>query len=430
LPATPENVRRAITVIESQRGGGGTELLPALKKALSLPGAEGFSRSVVIATDGYVSVEKEAFDLIRDNLGSANMFTFGIGSSVNRYIIEGMARVGMGEPFVITRPEEAPEKAEKFRKLIQAPVLTNVSVNFGQFHAYDVEPPTIPDVLAERPVIVFGKWRGRPQRSIRIEGVTGNHRFTSNVPVGNIKPLNSNEALRYLWARHRIALLSDYNALSPNHEHVKEITNLGLTYNLLTAYTSFVAIDTQIRLKDGQATTVKQPLPLPQGVSDLAVGGNRFAQKTLSFHAPAARWKGPAVGLKDEALEYKHARADSEAASPESALEKIQVELEKITVTEGLSKKAVQRLLEKHIRSIKLCYKESLKKDPNLKGRIRLKLFIDAAGGVIRVNAVKNELKNKALEQCVIQKMTKLAFPAPAGGKKVTVTVTFNLDYL
>ena len=83
---------------------GGTRLLPALKKALSLQGTEGYSRNVVIVTDGYVSVEKEAFDLIRNNLGNANMFAFGIGSSVNRHLIEGMARVGMGEPFIITRP--------------------------------------------------------------------------------------------------------------------------------------------------------------------------------------------------------------------------------------------------------------------------------------------------------------------------------------
>ncbi len=92
LPATQENIRRAIDVIDRQRGGGGTALLPALKRALSMPGTEGFSRNIVIATDGYVSVEEAAFDLIRNRLGDANMFTFGIGSSVNRHLIEGMAR--------------------------------------------------------------------------------------------------------------------------------------------------------------------------------------------------------------------------------------------------------------------------------------------------------------------------------------------------
>jgi Ca-activated chloride channel family protein len=107
LPATENNIKKAIHLIERERGGGGTELLPALKRALALPRSEGISRTVIIATDGYVHVEKEAFDLIRNNLGKANMFPFGIGSSVNRFLIEGMARAGMGESFVITRPEDA-----------------------------------------------------------------------------------------------------------------------------------------------------------------------------------------------------------------------------------------------------------------------------------------------------------------------------------
>jgi hypothetical protein len=177
LLATPQNITHAVNIIDRQRGGGGTRLLPALKRALCLPKTQGFSRSIVIATDGYVSVEEQAFDLIRNNLGRANMFTFGIGSSVNRHLIEGMARVGMGEPFVITKLEQASEKANRFRKLIESPVLTEIKVDFGRFKAFDVEPPSIPDVLADRPVIVFGKWRGRPLGIISIQGLTGETRL-------------------------------------------------------------------------------------------------------------------------------------------------------------------------------------------------------------------------------------------------------------
>jgi len=130
LPATPENIQRAIYLIERQKGGGGTELLPALNRALKIKKMENYSRTIVIATDGYVTVEEEVFDLIRQNLGHANMFAFGIGASVNRHIIEGMARVGMGEPFIITKPAEAAAKAERFRAMIQSPVLTQVKVKF------------------------------------------------------------------------------------------------------------------------------------------------------------------------------------------------------------------------------------------------------------------------------------------------------------
>ena len=274
LPATPDNIQKAIYVIERQQGGGGTELLPALKRALSLKKEDGFARSIVIATDGYVTVEEEVFDLIRNNLGNANMFAFGIGTSVNRHIIEGMAHVGMGEPFIIAKTDAAQAQAERFRKMIQSPVLTQVKVSFNGFNAYDVEPVSIPDVLAERPVLVFGKWRGNPQGSIKLSGITGDGKYSETIKVENYKPSKDNTALKYLWARHRITILSDYNKLRNDDKRVKEVTELGLDYNLLTAYTSFVAVDNEVRNVDGKWTTVKQPLPLPEGVSDYAVGGH------------------------------------------------------------------------------------------------------------------------------------------------------------
>lgn len=69
---------------------------------------------IVIATDGYVDVERDAFTLIREHLDDANVFTFGIGSSVNRHLIEGMARVGEGTPFVVLKPDEARGAAARF----------------------------------------------------------------------------------------------------------------------------------------------------------------------------------------------------------------------------------------------------------------------------------------------------------------------------
>ena len=90
-------------LLEQQRGNGGTELLPAIKQAMGLPREPDFSRSIVLVTDGYISGEKGVFDYIRDNLDQCNVFAFGIGSAVNRYLIEGVAKAGMGEPFIVTR---------------------------------------------------------------------------------------------------------------------------------------------------------------------------------------------------------------------------------------------------------------------------------------------------------------------------------------
>ena len=418
LPATSENIHHAINLIERQRGGGGTELLPALKRALSLPRSEGDSRSVVIVTDGYIMVEEETFDLIRKNLGDANMFTFGIGSSVNRHLLEGMARVGMGEPFVIGKPEETREKATEFRKMIESPVLTKIRVDFGKFNVYDVEPLSTPDVFAERPVILFGKWRGNPVGEITLNGITSSGPYVNKIYMRKEKPLESNSALQYLWARHRITLLSDYNSLRQDAGRMKEVTQLGLTYNLLTACTSFVAIDTEVRLVNGQSVTVRQPLPLPEGVSDNAVGRGMAAQKAMS----------PLAALRSTAVEKSQVR--EEECKDErlvSKLARVSVELTEISATKGLSKEDIQKAVNQKIFEMEICYQKALETKPNIQGKVTLQLVIDSKGQVTKVSLVSSKLKDKNLEQCIIQKIKELTFPGLEGKDRETVNVSLNL---
>jgi Ca-activated chloride channel family protein len=423
LPASPENIRRAVTLIERQQGGGGTRLLPALERALALPKTEGCSRSVVIATDGYVSVEEEAFDLIRRNLGNANMFPFGIGSSVNRHLIEGMARVGMGEPFIITKPQEAPEKAEAFRKLIQSPILTGITVDFGQFQVYDVEPASFPDVLADRPVIVFGKWRGKPRGSIELRGATGAGSFTERLDAAHVRPLEANSALRYLWALHRITLLADYNRLSPKDERVQEVTSLGLAYNLLTAYTSFIAVDTRVRAANGKPVTVKQPLPLPQGVSDLAVGNETsFKTKTQTLTAAPLPVAGECVPGRGR-LQSK-----DETSAPGSALsEKILFAVKEVAVSGGLPEHPFKTAVEQAMPAINACYRASGSQSIP-KAEVLFTLLVGPDGRVTKASMEKTQGRYKDFERCVVKRLKALRFPARAGGNEVLVTITFALE--
>ncbi len=273
LPATQANIQGALQLIDQQRGGGGTDLYSALKKSLALPRDKNVSRSVLIITDGYISAEKDVFGLIQENLNRTNVFSFGIGSSVNRYLIEGIAKAGMGEPFIVTRSEEAFATAERFRRYVASPVLTDIVVKPDGFEIYDVEPVSIPDLFAHRPVIVFGKWRGEPRGHIELSGTGGKGRYVRSFNVAETRPLEMNAALKYLWARHRIARLSDYNVSAADADNKARITSLGLTYNLLTAHTSFIVVHEVVRNPSGVGKDVTQPLPLPEGVSSLAVGG-------------------------------------------------------------------------------------------------------------------------------------------------------------
>lgn len=270
VSATSQNIRQAVSWLSSQRGAGGTLLLPALQQALALPKEESSSRSIVVMTDGYVDVEKAAFDLVRNQTGNANVFSFGIGSSVNRFLIEGLARVGGGEPFIVTKQSEASDVVAKFINYLRSPLLTGIIAHYRDLDVYDIEPQNIPDLFAERPILLYGKYRGEPSGKIVLSGYQGNRFIESEITV-NSSVSTDNPALELLWARKRLELMQDYQKLGSSSDLKQEIINLGLKYNLLTDYTSFVAVDPQVRNIGEKPKSVKQPLSLPQGVSNQAV---------------------------------------------------------------------------------------------------------------------------------------------------------------
>ena len=183
-----------------------------------------------------------------------------------------MAHAGNGLSFIATSEKEAASSATKFRNYVSVPVLTNVSIDFNGFEVYDVEPQKIPDVFSERPILIFGKYRGNPSGYIDLKGITGTLGINQRLDIAEHLPSAENSALQSLWARERIRLLDDFAGSATSGILAAEITELGLKYNLLTNYTSFIAIDSQFRNENGQWISVKQPLPLPEGVSNYAIG--------------------------------------------------------------------------------------------------------------------------------------------------------------
>lgn len=337
LKATPRTIKRVIKVIDRQRGGGSTRLLKALQSAYRIPPPfSGISRSVVIITDGYVGVEKRTFRLIRKNLNKANCFAFGIGSSVNRALIEGMARAGLGEPFVVLDRRQTGEAARRFRRYIGAPVLTDIRLSFEGVQAYDVIPKNPPDLLAQRPLVIMGKLKTGPSKTnphktsprssahkaksthtnapmssfngrLRVSGTTGSGKFEKVVSLAKARSAAAQNALAVLWARRWTRELMDQLAVLPAEKTLERaIVGLGLKHKLLTRYTSFVAVDQSRVNRSGNPTTVKQPLPLPAGVSNRALGGRRtvrqlsgrtvtgsLARPQPDRSAPAAKAGGP-----------------------------------------------------------------------------------------------------------------------------------------
>lgn len=390
LPATKENIQSAINIIENQHGGGGTELVPALKEAFNLIGSNDKSHTIVIVTDGFVSAEKEAFDVIRENLNKANSFAFGIGSSVNRYLIDGISKVGMGEPYIVENEEKAAIQSEIFRKYIASPVLTKINTSFDYLDVYDVEPPSIPDLFAERPIMIFGKYKGELKGRIYINGLAANNsQYTTQFIADDIKTNIHNKAIRYLWARHKLEILEDYNHFGENEERKNNIIQLSLKYNLLSPYTSFIAIDTQVRLDgEGKPVVVKQALPLPEGVSESSVGFSPMVINSVPFNRNYSQiaFLAPTSPNSEEKIKIDKISSDNKNLSPSLLRENI----------------------ENKIATLKTCC-GSIKK-----GKITIKLIIDRYGKINQTRIMKSNLSNSTIN-CLLEEFKKWKF----GGLKI-----------
>jgi Ca-activated chloride channel family protein len=428
LPATEENVGAAMAWIDGIQGSGGTELLPAMERAVALPRPEGMSRILVVATDGYVTVERQTFDLIRENLGDANLFSFGIGSGVNRFLIEGMAHAGRGEPFVALDADEGEETAERFVDYVSSPVLQGVDVEFAGLDAYDVEPEALPDLFAARPVIVWGKYRGRPRGQITVRGHVAGGEFEAEVDLADAVVSEDAEALRYLWARERVRQLSDLDGLDSQELHKEDVTQLGLDYHLLTEYTSFVAVDRRVRA-DEIPMTVDQPLPLPAGVSDLAVpsqhatlgggscsggGSGQMGLGGLGTKGYGSGGGGSGYGYGSGGGYFGAKGSGSVGAVSGSPI-----------ILGAIDRSSIERVIKRHLNQIRYCYTRELQKDPDLAGKISVKFVIAADGTVASAEVDTSTLANPVLERCIVSRFQRMKFPAPAGGGVVIVRYPF-----
>lgn len=436
LPATADNQQKALDFIKAQPGGGGTEILSALKRALALPRTPGVSRTVVVATDGYVHVEPQVFEMIRQNLGAANLFPFGIGTSVNRHLIEGMARAGWGEPYVVMNPGQAPQQAARFRKYIENPLLTDIKVSFEGFAAYEVEPTALPDLFGLRPLTLLGKYRGAPEGAIVLKGKTAKGDYARKIQLKEAKASPDNSALRLLWARQRVMQLADLSRLArgQDDQRIQEITALGLKYGLMTPYTSFVAVD-KVKRADGQVITVKQPLPLPEGVSDLAVGGSGPHALKAKMSKGGAGWmpyRTAPTKAYDLAVRMPSPSPEGtpspETAKPEvaepSAPVKVTVQVSQ--VKGGLDPAAIQKALEANLPKLAACCEAVLKSGGRLPPEITLTFTVGPNGKVAGKVLPKPPLANQALTQCLGNTVQAISFPSP-GKKAGEVTVKLVL---
>ena len=279
MPATAENVAQAKQVLAGAYGSGGTEMMKAIRTALGDDAGAGKPmyadpvRVVCFMTDGYVGNDAEIIAEVKKH-ADARVFSFGIGTAVNRFLLAKMAEEGHGDVEFVTAPDQAEAAADRFYERVHSPVLTNISIDWNGLPVTDVYPREVRDLFSVKPIIITGRFTGAPAGKITIKGYQGTGDFSRTIPVDFSVAGPANAALEKIWARHKVEDLmsQDWSGIqSGNSAHKAEIIEVGLMHSLATQYTSFVAVEEKTVVSDGKPMQVEVPVELPQGVSPLAV---------------------------------------------------------------------------------------------------------------------------------------------------------------
>lgn len=277
VPATKENLAKAQAFLETREGGGGTEMMKAIKASMDTSDAPGHVRIVCFMTDGYVGNDMEIIGEVQKH-PHARVFSFGIGSSVNRFLLDGMARYGRGEVEYVGLNDDGSAAARRFHERVRNPLLTDISIDWNGMPVTDVYPKMIPDLFSAKPVILSGRYTGAGKGTIRLKGKMSGRDFVREITV-DFSAQPQHDVLATLWARTRIddLMSQDFNGAQQGtmKEDVKQaITQLGLSYRLMTQFTSFVAVEEMIVTDGGQPRRIDVPIEVPEGVNRSAVFGN------------------------------------------------------------------------------------------------------------------------------------------------------------
>ena len=295
VPATRANLDAAKAFLDTRQGGGGTEMMKAIKASLDPSDASDHLRIVCFMTDGYVGNENEIIAEIQRH-PKARVFSFGIGSSVNRFLLDKMALEGKGEVEYVTLQDDGSKAAKKFYERVRTPLLTDLSIDWNGLPVADIYPNKLTDLFSAKPVILHGRYTKGASGTIKLKGKVAGQDYVREIAVNMPETESANDVLSTLWARTRIDELSSTRLKAQDQklggEIDSQITNIGLEFGLLTSFTSFVAVEERVVNQNGKPTTVQVPVELPEGVR----GDKIVSKKSDRWGDPNGRQAGFSTG--------------------------------------------------------------------------------------------------------------------------------------
>jgi Ca-activated chloride channel family protein len=296
VPATQENLDKAQEFLASRKSDGGTEMMKAVTAALAPSDAQDHLRIVCFMTDGEVGNDMDIIAEVKKH-PKARVFSFGIGDSVNRFLLDGIAREGRGEAEYVMLEDDGSRAAKRFHERIRNPYLTDISIDWAGLSVSGVYPKRIPDLFGATPVVIFGRYSVPANATIKLRGKIGGQPFERNVTVNLPAIENANDVLATLWASTKVDELMSLSWDPESEESVPkpaikaQITKLGIDYGVMTQYTSFVAVEERIvnRIRNGKK--VRVPVYAPAGTvfeGDLSGDGDGYGYGSGSGNGVAA----------------------------------------------------------------------------------------------------------------------------------------------
>lgn len=292
VPATQANLERAQAFLATREGGGGTEMMKAIKAALDPSDSKEHLRIVCFMTDAEVGNDDEIVAEIQKH-PNARVFSFGIGNSVNRALLDRMAEAGRGEVEYVLLEDDGSRAAKKFYERVRTPLLTDLSIDWNGLPVADIYPTRLTDLFSAKPVIVHGRYTKGASGTIKLRGKVAGQPYEREIKVDLPESQPANDVLATLWARTRVAELSSDKLRDANPKKVAEydtqITNLGLEFRLLTGFTSFIAVEDRVVNQNGKPVTIQVPVEQPEGVKREEDSPFRRLEIQASLSSPSAR---------------------------------------------------------------------------------------------------------------------------------------------
>lgn len=246
-----------------------TRLGEAVRAALALPARSGRERVIALVTDGFAGNEEAILDPLRGQ-HSARVLAIGVGTAVNRYLMERLARLGNGAAvYLDTGDDAAADRAlTSLLARLSHPVLSNIALDFGDMDIREVYPAQVPDLLVGQPVVVTGKLRGALGDKVRVSGTVQGHRVSYDLFL-RPSPVAEQRGLANLWARMKIADLADRPLRDRMPTWAEELQRLARRHGMVSPATAVLGVDASAPSAPGKSRTVKVPLPLPEGVRSI-----------------------------------------------------------------------------------------------------------------------------------------------------------------